>query len=85
MVRWYLGNGIYRREMIGVADDLIAEGNLSFEQAIKKGRDFVAGIRAFGLRENGVSSCAVTFLRDGRWKGYGAAASTFKKHLIDAR
>ncbi|HEU4960193.1 MAG TPA: hypothetical protein VFT56_07270 [Sphingomonas sp.] len=50
-MRWYLGNGVYRREVIGVADDLIAEGNFSFEQAIKKGRDFVAGIRAAGLRE----------------------------------
>jgi len=51
LVRWYIGNGNYHRAEIGVADDILAEGNLSYEQAIRRGRDHVAKIRALEAGE----------------------------------
>lgn len=41
-VRLYLGVGQYRREKLGTADDIIAEGNLDFDAACRAARDLVA-------------------------------------------
>src|SRR5690242_14969902 len=46
LVRWYVGEGNYKRAQIGVADDIMEEGTLSFERANKKAREHVAAIRA---------------------------------------
>lgn len=51
LVRWYVGAGNYKRDRIGVADDEIAEGTLSFDQAGRKARARVAEIRAAEARQ----------------------------------
>lgn len=38
LVRWYTGDQQYQQGTIGTADDLIAEGNLSFEEASRIAR-----------------------------------------------
>ncbi len=59
LVRWYIGSGNYHRAVLGLADDIIAEGNLSFDQAAKKGREFVASKRASRRRERASSRHSV--------------------------
>lgn len=44
LVRWRNGTG-YRQERLGTADDQIAEGTLAYADAVKLGRDHVAGAR----------------------------------------
>lgn len=51
LVRWYVGDGNYKRAQLGVADDLIAEGTLSFDQAGRKARTFVAELRKRAARQ----------------------------------
>jgi integrase len=53
LVRWYIGSGNYHRAALGLADDIIAAGNLSFDQAARKAREFVASVRASHQREKG--------------------------------
>lgn len=53
LVRWYIGSGNYRREALGLADDIVVDGNLSFEQASKKARELVAKKRAGLLPDSG--------------------------------
>jgi hypothetical protein len=45
LVRWYGGAQQYQQETIGTADDLIGEGNLSFEEASRLARQKVAEAR----------------------------------------
>lgn len=45
LVRWYAGEGRYSQTTIGVADDLITEGNLSFDAASKAARKEVVAAR----------------------------------------
>lgn len=45
LVRWYTGDQQYQQGTIGAADDLIAEGNLSFEEASRIARQKVAEAR----------------------------------------
>ncbi len=45
VVRWYVGDKKYQQGTLGTADDLVAEGNLNFEQAIKQARETVTGAR----------------------------------------
>jgi integrase len=45
LVRWYAGEQQYRQETIGTADDVLAEGNLSFEEACRVARGTVAAAR----------------------------------------
>jgi len=47
LVRWYIGDGNYHRQVIGITDDVLAQGNLSFDQASRKARELVAKRRAF--------------------------------------
>jgi integrase len=51
VVRWYVGDGNYRRAPLGIADDIIAEGTLSFDQAGKRARELVTDMRAQAARE----------------------------------
>ena len=44
-VRLYLGSGLYRRERIATADDVIEEGNLTFDAAVKEARRLVTAWR----------------------------------------
>lgn len=44
LVRWRAGKG-YRQQAIGVADDIIIEGTLSYEEAHKSARGTVAEVR----------------------------------------
>lgn len=44
-VRLYLGEGQYRRERLGTADDIIDEGNLTFDAAVKEARKLVTAWR----------------------------------------
>jgi integrase len=44
-VRWYEGKGKYKQQVLGVADDVIAAGNLDFAAASKVGREVVAAAR----------------------------------------
>lgn len=53
LVRWYIGSGNYHREAIGLADDIVAEGNWSFEQACKRAREIVAQKRVLSLPSGG--------------------------------
>ncbi len=49
LVRWYHGDGVYRQETFATADDALdADGliALSFDQAIRRARDFVCERRA---------------------------------------
>lgn len=45
------GSGNYHRQALGLADDIIPEGNLSFDQATRKARELVASVRASRERE----------------------------------
>ncbi len=45
LVRWYEGGRKYRQRVIGVADDVIAAGNLDFAAASKAARELVVGAR----------------------------------------
>ena len=51
LVRWYLGDGSYRHEPLGVADDTLTEGTLSYEAASQKARAHVLAVRAREARE----------------------------------
>jgi integrase len=42
LVRWYAGDGHYRQETLGTADDLLIEGTLCFEDACRVARDKVS-------------------------------------------
>lgn len=44
-LRVYCGDGQYRRERLGVADDIIEEGNLTFDAAVKAARAKVTAWR----------------------------------------
>lgn len=44
LVRRYSGSGNYHRQPLGLADDIISKGNLSFDQAPKKAREFGASM-----------------------------------------
>lgn len=44
-VRWYTGSGKYAQATIGTADDVLAEGTLSFEAAVKAARIVVIARR----------------------------------------
>lgn len=44
VVRWRVGDG-YRQASIGTADDVIAEGNLSYDAAVRKARETVETAR----------------------------------------
>src|SRR6185369_5715867 len=46
LVRWYLGSGGYKQETLGVADDVISEGTLSFDAACRAAREHVREVRA---------------------------------------
>jgi integrase len=46
LVRWYLGSGGYKQETLGVADDVISEGTLSFDAACRAAREHVRQVRA---------------------------------------
>lgn len=39
VVRWYIGNKKYRQKTLGATDDVLGEGNLSFDAASKLARD----------------------------------------------
>lgn len=41
LVRWYSGNQKYKQQALGVADDVLAEGNLSYENALKAAKEAV--------------------------------------------
>lgn len=99
VVRWYIGDGNYHRTQIGPADDLISEGTLSYEQAAKRGRDYVAGIRAQAARERGkavvtVQSAVERYIemRDERVRLQGGssrkrsdASSRLGRHVLEDR
>lgn len=46
LVRWYLGSGGYKQERLGVADDILSEGTLSFDAACKAAREQVLQVRS---------------------------------------
>ena len=54
LVRWYIGKGNYHRAEIAIADDIIADGNLSYDQAAMRGRQHVAGLRKHNAAEAAV-------------------------------
>lgn len=41
LVRWYSGNQKYKQQALGVADDVLAEGTLSYESALKAAKEAV--------------------------------------------
>lgn len=99
VVRWYIGKGNYHRAQIGVADDLVPEGTFSFEQAAKRGRDYVSRLRAQAVRERGaaietVRSAVQSYInmRDQRFRQQSGgtkrrsdAASRLGLHVLDDR
>jgi len=46
LVRWYVGKGKYRQQVIGVADDVVAAGNLDFASASRAARELVVSARS---------------------------------------
>ncbi len=51
LVRWYLGEQNYNRAPLGVTDDILPEGTLSFEAACRAAREHVAQVRAQEARD----------------------------------
>lgn len=45
LVRWYAGNKKYRQAPLGTADDRLAVGTLSYEEALRAARDKVCALR----------------------------------------
>ncbi|HEY0413247.1 MAG TPA: tyrosine-type recombinase/integrase [Allosphingosinicella sp.] len=45
LVRWYSGGQHYQQETLGTADDLVGQGNLSFEEASRLARQIVVDSR----------------------------------------
>jgi integrase len=45
LVRWYLGNGRYRQQPLGVADDELSEGTLDYNGAVKAAKGKVDAAR----------------------------------------
>jgi integrase len=45
LVRWYEGQGKYRQQVLGVADDVVAAGNLDFASASRAARELVVSAR----------------------------------------
>ena len=50
LVRWYLGEGGYKQEKLGIADDILSEGTLSYEAAGKAAREHVLEVRRRATR-----------------------------------
>ena len=79
LVRWYVGDGNYRRAPLGIADDILAEGTLSFDQAGKQARAYVTAMREQAAREAevppetvGMVVIAYIAMRDARRKSLHA-------------
>ncbi len=51
VVRWYVGDRKYRQITLGIADDVMDVGTLSYEDAHKRARATVAGARGAGNLE----------------------------------
>lgn len=51
LLRWYLGDGSYKHVPLGVADDVLPEGTLSYDDACKRARAHVVEVRARETRE----------------------------------
>lgn len=45
LVRWYLGSGGYKQERLGITDDILSEGNPSYDEACRVARAHVLRAR----------------------------------------